>query len=271
MFTALTVSPGSSPQAIVVPAGGPVLKNDQGKLRGVEHWQSVCVILPERPRPAVGGVPPRRKAHRRRSRASGAMGRRLRRARAAPCSRNKCRRIRRPRQAIGAARAWADGRLKMMQARAVGGHAMGAARPTAGGRPVRGLRRGSSRLRRPCTPSTTSGPPPARSRLFALPTRPALRQARIERDWQRGQLPGPDPGAACSEIKYAATTSAGRPSSTEGHRTRFTQHCTWPTALHAVAAERPSSGTACGDQLVSARSLDGMPLFTVSGSACDTN
>jgi len=38
----------------------------------------------------------------------------------------------RPRQAIGAARAWARGELPMMQARALGGHAMGAARPLTG-------------------------------------------------------------------------------------------------------------------------------------------
>ena len=38
----------------------------------------------------------------------------------------------RPREAIAAARAWAAGELPMMQARALGGHAMGAARPLAG-------------------------------------------------------------------------------------------------------------------------------------------
>jgi thymidine phosphorylase len=38
----------------------------------------------------------------------------------------------RPRQAIEAARAWTRGEIKMMQARAVGGHAMGAARDLSG-------------------------------------------------------------------------------------------------------------------------------------------
>ena len=38
----------------------------------------------------------------------------------------------RPRQAIEAARAWARGDLKMMEARALGGHAMGAARDLRG-------------------------------------------------------------------------------------------------------------------------------------------
>src|SRR5690349_16633682 len=38
----------------------------------------------------------------------------------------------RPRRAIEAARAWARGEIKMMQARAIGGHAMGAARDLRG-------------------------------------------------------------------------------------------------------------------------------------------
>jgi hypothetical protein len=38
----------------------------------------------------------------------------------------------RPRRAIEAGRAWADGRIKVMQARALGGHAMAAARPIRG-------------------------------------------------------------------------------------------------------------------------------------------
>lgn len=38
----------------------------------------------------------------------------------------------RPRQAVDAAAAWVRGELRMMQARALGGHAMGAARPLTG-------------------------------------------------------------------------------------------------------------------------------------------
>lgn len=38
----------------------------------------------------------------------------------------------RPRTAIEAIRAWADGRMRMMDSRAAGGHAMGAARPLGG-------------------------------------------------------------------------------------------------------------------------------------------
>jgi hypothetical protein len=40
---------------------------------------------------------------------------------------------RRPREAIAAARAWTRGELAMMEARALGGHAMGAARDLTGG------------------------------------------------------------------------------------------------------------------------------------------
>ena len=39
---------------------------------------------------------------------------------------------RRPREAVEAARAWAAGEMRMMDARALGGHAMGAARPLRG-------------------------------------------------------------------------------------------------------------------------------------------
>jgi hypothetical protein len=38
----------------------------------------------------------------------------------------------RPRDAVGAARAWARGEMRMMDARSCGGHAMGAARPRLG-------------------------------------------------------------------------------------------------------------------------------------------
>ncbi|SIS15445.1 putative immunity protein [Williamsia sterculiae] len=43
-----------------------------------------------------------------------------------------CPRDPRPREAVDAARAWAAGDLAMMKARAIGGHAMGAARPLSG-------------------------------------------------------------------------------------------------------------------------------------------
>ncbi len=72
----------------------------------------------------------------------------------------------RPRQAIGAARAWVRGELPMMATRALGGHAMGAARPLA-------AQRGS-------LPTPPSKPPAS----------PAEREKarRLECAWQRAQL-----------------------------------------------------------------------------------
>ncbi|GAA0306113.1 putative immunity protein [Kineococcus aurantiacus] len=65
----------------------------------------------------------------------------------------------RPRRAVEAARAWADGDLGMREARALGGHAMGAARP---------LRGAAHHAAHPGDPGA----------------------GRAERDWQRAQLPG---------------------------------------------------------------------------------
>ena len=108
-----------------------MLKNDQGKLRGVEHWQSVCVILPDVRDPRLVTI-------RRGGRLTDA-DHELLALWAAACAEHVLHHFEqqvpadpRPRQAIAAARAWADGRLKMMQARAIGGHAMGAARPLRG-------------------------------------------------------------------------------------------------------------------------------------------
>jgi hypothetical protein len=55
----------------------------------------------------------------------------------------------RPREAIAAARAWAGGEMKMMQARVCGGQAMGAARPLLGAARYAALCRRSGRLCRP--------------------------------------------------------------------------------------------------------------------------
>ena len=76
----------------------------------------------------------------------------------------------RPRQAIEHARAWVRGEVQMMQARAAGGHAMGAARDLRGahGMPRTLLARpGSSRT----SPRTSSVRPPTRSRPHVLPRR----------------------------------------------------------------------------------------------------
>lgn len=56
----------------------------------------------------------------------------------------------RPRNAVTAARAWAAGTMEMMQARALGGHAMGAARPLEGRGTVRSLFCGTDSMCRTC-------------------------------------------------------------------------------------------------------------------------
>lgn len=94
----------------------------------------------------------------------------------------------RPRQAIGAARAWADGSMKMMQSRALGGHAMAAARPL----------RGASRFAAYAAGQAACvGHVPEHDLGAAAYAIKAARDAdpadpeagRIEREWQRQQLP----------------------------------------------------------------------------------
>ena len=97
----------------------------------------------------------------------------------------------RPRQAIEHARAWVRGEVKMMQARAAGGHAMAAARDLRGAAAPRRVRRGPGRRSSPTSPHTSSAPPPTRSRRPARP-RPRARASaagRRECRWQREQLP----------------------------------------------------------------------------------
>ncbi|MDQ2750434.1 MAG: putative immunity protein [Pseudonocardiales bacterium] len=94
----------------------------------------------------------------------------------------------RPRQAIEAARAWADGRTKMMQARAAGGHAMAAARPLRA--PARFAAYAAGQAA--CVghvPEHDLGA--AAYAIKAAWTADAISSEarRIERDWQRRQLP----------------------------------------------------------------------------------
>jgi hypothetical protein len=94
----------------------------------------------------------------------------------------------RPRQAIDAARAWADGRMKMMQARTVGGHAMGAARPLRGASRFAAYSAGQAA----CVghvPEHDLGAA-AYAIKAARATDPSSAHAgQIERKWQRRQLP----------------------------------------------------------------------------------
>lgn len=94
----------------------------------------------------------------------------------------------RPREAIAAARAWARGELPMMQARALGGHAMGAARPLTGAARFAAYAAGQAA----CVGHVAEHDLGAAA--YAIK---AVRSARpddaaagrAERDWQRARLP----------------------------------------------------------------------------------
>jgi hypothetical protein len=93
----------------------------------------------------------------------------------------------RPRQAIEAARAWATGQMRMMDARARGGHAMGAARPLRGAARFAAYAAGQAA----CVghvPEHDLG-----ASAYAIKAAQAAEPgdpdaARRERDWQRDQL-----------------------------------------------------------------------------------
>ena len=93
----------------------------------------------------------------------------------------------RPREAIEAARAWADGRMTMMAARARGGHAMGAARPLQGAARYGAYAAGQAA----CVghvPEHDLGA--AAYAIKAVRTAAADTAAgRAERDWQRTRIP----------------------------------------------------------------------------------
>ena len=94
---------------------------------------------------------------------------------------------RRPREAVEAARAWAAGELRMMDARALGGHAMGAARPLRGAARFAAYAAGQA---------ACVGHVPEHDLGAAAYAIKAVRAARPddadaglhERDWQREQL-----------------------------------------------------------------------------------
>ncbi|WP_020386937.1 putative immunity protein [Kribbella catacumbae] len=96
----------------------------------------------------------------------------------------------RPREAIAAARAWARGDLPMMQARAVGGHSMGAARPLVGAARFAAYSAGQAA----CVGHVAEHDLGAAAYAIkavrsARPDDPEA--GRVERDWQRTQLPEP--------------------------------------------------------------------------------
>ena len=140
---------------------------------------------PGGPRPAVGHDPPRRPL--------GDADHQLLALWAAQCAEHVLHLFEaepaedtRPRDAIEAARAWARGEMKMMDARARGGHAMGAARPLRGAARFAAYAAGQAA----CVghvPEHDLGAAAYAIRPFGQRSeRPDA--GRLERDWQRGRL-----------------------------------------------------------------------------------
>lgn len=94
----------------------------------------------------------------------------------------------RPREAVEAARAWARGELPMMEARALGGHAMGAARPLVGAARFAAYAAGQAA----CVGHVAEhdlGAAAYAIRAVARAHPDDAQAARRERDWQRKRLP----------------------------------------------------------------------------------
>jgi len=95
----------------------------------------------------------------------------------------------RPRDAIEAARGWARGDMRMMDARARGGHAMGAARPLDGAARYAAYSAGQAACVGHVAEHDLGAAAYAiRAVGAANPGDPGA--GRVERDWQRGQLDG---------------------------------------------------------------------------------
>lgn len=94
----------------------------------------------------------------------------------------------RPREAIAAARAWAEGEMAMMDARALGGHAMGAARPLEGAARFAAYAAGQAACVGHVAEHDLGAAAYAiKAAQAARPGDPDIRRA--ERDWQRARLP----------------------------------------------------------------------------------
>ncbi|MCW2569553.1 MAG: hypothetical protein JWN54_3650 [Mycobacterium sp.] len=96
----------------------------------------------------------------------------------------------RPRLAVEAARAWVRGEMKMMPARAIGGHAMGAARPLRGAARFAAYSAGQAA----CVAHVAEHDLGAAAYAIkavraAAPTGDEDSAGRLERDWQRARLP----------------------------------------------------------------------------------
>jgi hypothetical protein len=97
---------------------------------------------------------------------------------------------RRPREAIDAARAWVRGELPMMRARAVGGHAMGAARPLRGAARFAAYAAGQAACVAHVPEHDLGAAAYAiKAAQAAAPPAQRVQARRLERAWQRTQLP----------------------------------------------------------------------------------
>lgn len=97
----------------------------------------------------------------------------------------------RPRAAIEAVRAWARGEAAMMVTRAVGGHAMGAARPLRGASRFAAYAAGQAACVAHVPEHDLGAAAYAiRAAAASAPRSRERSAARDERDWQRQQIPG---------------------------------------------------------------------------------
>ena len=97
----------------------------------------------------------------------------------------------RPRDAIEAARTWARGQAKMMDTRAIGGHAMGAARPLRGAARFAAYAAGQAACVAHVPEHDLGAAAYAIKAVQAAAPRGNEKEAgRAERDWQRRQIPG---------------------------------------------------------------------------------
>ena len=96
----------------------------------------------------------------------------------------------RPRQAIEAARAWARGELPMMQARALGGHSMGAARDLSGAARCAAYAAGQAGVVGHVAEHDLGAAAYAiKAAMAAAPNGEGEIARRLECSWQREQLP----------------------------------------------------------------------------------
>lgn len=96
----------------------------------------------------------------------------------------------RPRAAVEAARAWARGEAPMMSTRALGGHAMGAARPLRGAARFAAYAAGQAACVAHVPEHDLGAAAYAiKAAVVAVPPAQAREAGRAERDWQRQQLP----------------------------------------------------------------------------------